>query len=77
MTPNQNMDVPARWRLIEATNGYDVDNNMYREPPAVVPPGLQARSRNVRPGEAVLRLLSAMSAAQRRRRERPAARAER
>ena len=76
MMPNQNMDVPARWRLIEATNGYDVDNNVYREPPAV-PRGMPARSRNVRPGEAVLRFLSAMSVAQRRRRERPAARAER
>ena len=74
--PNQNIDVPARWKLIEATNGYDVDSGLYRELPPVSP-GMPARSRSVRPAEALGRFLSALSAVHRRRREGDAAHAER
>ena len=67
MTPNQRSDTPARWRLIEATNGYDVDNGLLQIP-APVPPGpASSRSRSVRPGQTLGRFLSAVSAAQRRR----------
>ena len=70
MAPDQIVDGPARWKLIEATNGYDVDNSSYQVP-TPVPPGLPARSRSVRPGQAIGRLLLALSAAHRRRREQP------
>lgn len=69
MTPNFSIDRPARWKLTEATNGYDVDNSPYQDPRAihrVLPP----RSRSVRPGQALGRFLSALSATQRRRRKR-------
>jgi len=66
MTPNHSIDGPARWKLIEATNGYDVDSGLLRTP-VPVPLGLPPRSRSVRTGQALRRFLSAVSAAQRRR----------
>ena len=66
MTPNQSIDGPAHWRQIEATNGYDVDSGLLRTP-VPVPLGLPPRSRSVRTGQALGRFLSAVSAAQRRR----------
>jgi len=38
MTPNDSIEGPARWKLIEATNGYDLDNSLYQNP-GPVPPG--------------------------------------
>jgi hypothetical protein len=70
MTPNDSIEGPARWKLIEATNGYDLDNSLYQNP-GPVPRGQPPRSRSGRPGLAVARFLSALSAAQRRRRKRP------
>lgn len=74
MAPDQIVDGPARWKLIEATNGYDLDNSLYQNP-GPVPRGQPPRSRSGRPGLAVARFLSALSAAQRRRRKRPVGRA--
>ena len=74
MAPNRSSDGPARWKLIEATNGYDVDNGWYQDPrPAasVRPPG----GRGVHPGLALARFLLSLPAAQRRRRKRPVGRA--
>ena len=70
MTPNQSTGGPARWKLIEATNGYDVDNSLYQDT-RPVPPGLPPGGRSVRPGQALGRFMSALSAAHRRRRKRP------
>ncbi len=66
MPPDSN-DEPPRWRMIEATNGYDADNSWFREPPPV-PNGLSSRSRGGRMTHALARPLSVFSSAQRRRR---------
>ena len=65
MPPTASDDEPARWRMIEATNGYDVDNSWFREP---VPKGVPSRSRGGRLAHALGHPLSALSGAQRRRR---------
>ena len=63
-------DEPARWRMIEATNGYDVDNSWYREPRAE-PTGMPSRTRGARLVHVFARPLSALTAAQRVRRKGP------
>ena len=70
MAPNRSSDGPARWKLIEATNGYDVDNSWYQDPRPVAfdrPHG----GRGVHPGLNLARFLLSLPAAQRRRRQRP------
>lgn len=67
MAPNSCDDEPARWRMVEATNGYDVDNSWYREL-RPVPKNLPSRSRTARLAQALARRLSAFGGAQRSRR---------
>ena len=64
MAPNSCDDEPARWRMVEATNGYDVDNSWYREL-RPVPENLPSRSRTARLAQALARRLSAFGGAQR------------
>ena len=67
MTPRQSLEAPARWKLIEATNGYDVDSGLLQMPEGV-PPKLPPYSRSGRPGQTIGRFLLVVSAARRRRR---------
>lgn len=69
MPPNQRIDGPARWKLIEATNGYDIDNSMNRNQAPFVP-GPPPHTRAVRSGHILGRFRSALSVAQRRRQKR-------
>ena len=68
MAPNHQIDEPARWKLVEATNGYDSDKMMYHDL-RPVSPGPPPRNRSARPGQALTRFLSALAA--RRRRKQP------
>lgn len=65
MPPRNSDDEPARWRMIEATNGYDVDNSWFREPVSLRVP---SRRRGGRLAHALTRPLSALSGGQRFRR---------
>jgi hypothetical protein len=59
MPPHHGNDEPARWRMVEATNGYDVDNGWFQDPPPVLlAPSAQHRSRRF--GQAVGRRLLAL-----------------
>lgn len=62
-------DEPARWRMIEATNGYDVDSSWYWEPRSE-PTGMP-RTRGARLAHVFVRPLSALTPAQRIHRKRP------
>lgn len=55
MPPNDTDNEPARWRMIEATNGYDADNGWFQDRvPVVRDPSRRHRSRF---GDAVARRL--------------------
>ncbi len=61
-------DQPARWRMIEATNGYDVDNTWDWEPRSA-PTGTPSATRGPSLAKVLGRPRSALTAKQRIRRK--------